>query len=70
MPRYFGDSAFNHVYAPTAPADPSIKHRPPDRRTLRCAAAELAARGLTYRDIAAALGLSEAAVRILARTSP
>ena len=40
-------------------------HRPQDRATLRAAAAELAARGLTHADIAAALRLSCAAVRNL-----
>ena len=39
------------------------QHRPADRRTLRCAAAELAGRGLTPRDIAAALGLTERVIR-------
>ena len=39
------------------------RHRPVDRAALRAAAVELAARGLTPRDIAAALRLSEAAVR-------
>ena len=38
---------------------------PPDRATARVAALELARRGLTPRDIAAALRLSEAAVRQL-----
>lgn len=41
------------------------QHRPQDRATLRCAAHELRSRGLTARDIGAALGLSEAAVRAL-----
>ena len=40
-------------------------HRPADRATLRAAAVELASRGLTARDIAGALHLSEAAVRVL-----
>lgn len=44
----------------------AVAHRPAERRTLRAAAVELAARGLTPLDIAAALGLSEAAVRALA----
>ena len=38
------------------------RHRPVDRAVLAAAAVELAARGLTPRDIAAALRLSEAAV--------
>ncbi|MDA8350401.1 MAG: hypothetical protein M0038_16660 [Pseudomonadota bacterium] len=41
------------------------QHRPADRATLRAAARELASRGLTPIDIAAALGLSCAAVRNL-----
>ncbi len=41
------------------------RHRPADWRTLRAAAVELRARGLTPADIAAALRLSEAAVRAL-----
>ncbi len=40
-------------------------HRPQDRATLRAAALELASRGLTHADIAAALGLSCGAVRDL-----
>jgi predicted transcriptional regulator len=43
----------------TRDADP---HRPHDRATLRVAARELRSRGLTARDIAQALRLSEAAV--------
>ena len=45
-------------------------HRPQDRRTLRAAALELVSRGLTYRDIAAALRLSERAVRDLLGVTP
>jgi orotate phosphoribosyltransferase-like protein len=45
--------------------DPAQVHRPPDRDTMRCAAVELQQRGLTPRDIAAALQLSEASVRQL-----
>ena len=45
-------------------------HRPQDRRTLRAAALELRARGLTPIDIAAALRLSERAVRDLLGVSP
>ncbi|HUN27397.1 MAG TPA: helix-turn-helix domain-containing protein [Steroidobacteraceae bacterium] len=41
------------------------EHRPRDRETLRAAAVELRARGLTARDIGEALGLSERAVRVL-----
>jgi sugar (pentulose or hexulose) kinase len=41
------------------------QHRPLDRETARAAARELRARGLTPRDIAAALRLSENAVREL-----
>lgn len=37
--------------------------QPPDRDTCRAAAIELRARGLTALDIAAALGLSEGAIR-------
>jgi DNA-binding CsgD family transcriptional regulator len=40
-------------------------HRPTDPAALRAAALELASRGLTPLDIAAALRLSEAAVREL-----
>ena len=43
--------------------DRSRWHAPQDRATLRAAAVELAARGLTLFDIAEALRLSEAAVR-------
>lgn len=46
------------------------QHRPADRRTLRAAAVELASRGLTHADIAAALGLSERAARALLEVSP
>jgi hypothetical protein len=38
-------------------------HRPADRQTLRVAAVELRQRGLTDRDIGAALRLTDAAVR-------
>jgi hypothetical protein len=40
-------------------------HRPHDRETLRVAAHELHSRGLTPRDIAVCLRLSEGAVRSL-----
>jgi DNA-binding NarL/FixJ family response regulator len=40
-------------------------HRPTDPAALRAAAIELSGRGLTARDIAAALHISEAAVRVL-----
>ena len=40
-------------------------HRPLDAPTLRAAAVELRSRGLTEQDIAAALGLTPAAVRQL-----
>lgn len=43
------------------------RHRPADPQTLRIAALELRQRGLTSRDIGAALKLSEAAVRALLR---
>lgn len=46
-------------------ADPASHHRPTDPATIRAAAVELAARGLTPRDIASALRLSEDAVREL-----
>ena len=46
------------------------QHRPQDRRTLRAAARELASRGLTPTDIAAALRLSERAVRNLIEVLP
>ena len=45
-------------------------HRPADRRTLRAAALELRARGLTPIDIAAALGLTERAIRDLLGVTP
>jgi hypothetical protein len=41
------------------------RHRPADHATMRAAVRELAARGLTPRDIASSLGLTEAAVRQL-----
>lgn len=41
------------------------RYRPTERATLRAAALELRARGLSHRDIAAALNLSESAVRTL-----
>ncbi len=40
-------------------------HRPTDAPTIRAAAVEMARSGLTARDIAQALGLTEAAVRQL-----
>lgn len=40
-------------------------HRPADAPTLRAAAVEMTRSGLTARDIASSLGLSEAAVRQL-----
>ncbi len=43
----------------------ATRHRPADRSVLRAAAVELHSRGLTPRDISAALRLSEAAVRDL-----
>ena len=46
------------------------QHRPADRATLRAAARELASRGLTYRDVATALHLSERAVRDLLGATP
>ena len=46
------------------------QHRPQDHRTLRAAARELASRGLTYRDIGAALRLSERAIRDLLGVTP
>ena len=46
------------------------QHRPQDRATLRAAARELASRGLTPTDIAAALRLSERAVRALLEVLP
>jgi DNA-binding CsgD family transcriptional regulator len=46
------------------------RHRPLDPATLRAAAAELRSRGLTHRDIAAALSLSEPAVRQLLGGAP
>ena len=43
-------------------SDPAVQHRPHDRATLRAAAHELRSRGLTPRDIADALRLTESAV--------
>ena len=43
----------------------AASNRPAERAVLRAAAVELAGRGLTALDVAAALGLSEAAVRAL-----
>lgn len=48
-----------------APDSDRDLHRPADWQTLRAAAAELRQRGLTPRDIAPALSLTEAAVRQL-----
>ncbi|MDA8348498.1 MAG: hypothetical protein M0038_06810 [Pseudomonadota bacterium] len=48
----------------------STRHRPADRATLRAAAVELQARGLTSRDIAAALRLTDAAARDLLEVAP
>jgi DNA-binding NarL/FixJ family response regulator len=45
--------------------DGADRQQPVDRSTARAAAFELAARGLTPRDIGAALRLSESAVRAL-----
>lgn len=45
--------------------DRANEHRPQDRDTLRAAALELRSRGLTCRDVSAALRLSEAAIRAL-----
>jgi len=42
-------------------------HRPHDKATLRAAAVELRSRGLTYRDISEALGLTVWAVAQLLR---
>lgn len=41
------------------------RHRPQDHATLRAAAVEMARSGLTARDIAESLGLTERAVRDL-----
>ena len=41
------------------------RHKPSDAPTLRTAAVEMARSGLTPRDIASSLGLTEAAVRQL-----
>jgi predicted transcriptional regulator len=52
-------------------SDPAVQHRPLDHATLRAAAHELRSRGLTSRDVAIALGLSERAVdALLAREQP
>ena len=48
----------------------AASNRPAERAVLRAAAVELAARGLTALDIAAALGLSEAAARVLLEGAP
>jgi hypothetical protein len=48
----------------------ATRHRPADRATLHAAALELRARGLTPRDIAAALRLTDAAVRDLLEAAP
>ena len=45
-------------------------HRHPERAVLRAAAAELAGRGLTARDIGAALEIAEADVRALLEVTP
>jgi AcrR family transcriptional regulator len=41
------------------------RHQPQDRDTLRVAAAEMRSRGMSVRDIAAALGVNDSAVRQL-----
>lgn len=46
------------------------QHRPVDRDTMRCAALELRQRGLLPADIAAALRISEGAVRDLLQNYP
>jgi hypothetical protein len=51
-----------------APEPDRDRHRPLDRDAMRVAAVELASRGLTPRDVAAALSLTEAAVRQLLGT--
>ncbi len=54
-----------------APVFDRSPHNPPlDRAVLRAAALELRARGLTPRDIAAALRLTDAAVRDLLEVAP
>lgn len=50
--------------------DRAEQHRPHDKDAMRVAAVELAARGLTVQDVAAALRLSEAAVHELLREAP
>jgi hypothetical protein len=49
----------------TATREAADLHRPQDRDTLRVAAHELRSRGLTPRDIAGCLQLTEGAVRSL-----
>lgn len=46
------------------------RHHPTDPAALRVAAIELRQRGLTNRDIAAALDIGEAAVRVLINGAP
>lgn len=53
---------WTHLVEPALGRD---QHRPSDRSTLRAAALELRARGLTAQDIAQALRLSEAAIQAL-----
>lgn len=50
--------------------DPSRQHQPRDRATLRQAILELRSRGLTCRDISAALRLPESVVRDLLQEEP
>jgi hypothetical protein len=46
-------------------------HRPSNRDTLRAAAVEMRARGMSLRDISAALGIQESeAARLLTELSP
>lgn len=56
-------SYWSHLVA--SAFDRSRQHTPQDRATLRAAALELRSRGLLPRDIGAALGIAEVAVREL-----
>jgi len=53
------------ISMPASGPDPSVFHRPADAAGLRAAALELARQGLTCRDVATALRISEPAVRAL-----
>lgn len=62
--------AYSGADAASLDGDPSRRHAPSDRASLRVAALELARQGLTAHDIARALRLCTGAVRQLLEDSP